>query len=187
PLVAAIAKLPPSTALLVAKLPPVTARPAMIAGPVVTAPAAVAVSPNAGARPPAVARATLPPAVANPASPPIVAPSVGGVVPPPVASVAPPIALPATLPKVAVAANPAPAAASMLRSAQTPQPEETAARARLPKREPAPLPFDAVLGTILYSPDRKLAIIDGHIVQADDDVRGARVIDITPTAVLLRD
>ena len=75
----------------------------------------------------------------------------------------------------------------MLRSAQTPQPEETAPRERPPKPEPAPLPFDAVLGTILYSPDRKLAIIDGHIVQADDDVRGARVIDITPTAVLLRD
>jgi hypothetical protein len=49
------------------------------------------------------------------------------------------------------------------------------------------LPFDAVLGTILYSPDRKLAIIDGRIVGPGDDVRGARVIDITPSAVLLRD
>jgi hypothetical protein len=49
------------------------------------------------------------------------------------------------------------------------------------------LPFDAVLGTILYSPDRKLAIVDGRIVGPGDDVRGARVIDITPTAVLLRD
>jgi hypothetical protein len=44
-----------------------------------------------------------------------------------------------------------------------------------------------VLGTILYSPDRKLAIIDGRIVGPGDDVRGARVIGITPTAVLLRD
>ena len=44
-----------------------------------------------------------------------------------------------------------------------------------------------MLGTILYAPERKLAIIDGHIVQAGDDVRGARIIDITPTAVLLRD
>jgi len=44
-----------------------------------------------------------------------------------------------------------------------------------------------VLGTILYSPDRRLAIIDGRIVGPGDDVRGARVVDITPDAVLLRD
>ena len=49
------------------------------------------------------------------------------------------------------------------------------------------MPFDAALGTILYAPDRKLAIIDGRIVQVGDLVRGARVIDITPTGVLLRD
>jgi hypothetical protein len=51
----------------------------------------------------------------------------------------------------------------------------------------AALPFDAALGTILYSPDRKLAIIDGRIVGLGDDVRGARIADITPMAVLLRD
>jgi len=56
-----------------------------------------------------------------------------------------------------------------------------------PAPAPVPLPFDAVLGTILYSPDRKLAIIDGRIVEPGDDVRGARVVDITPSAVLLRD
>jgi len=49
------------------------------------------------------------------------------------------------------------------------------------------LPFDAVLGTILYSPDRKLAIVDGRIVGPADEVRGARVVDITPSAVMLRD
>ena len=56
--------------------------------------------------------------------------------------------------------------------------------------KPAPQqtpPFDAVLGTILYSSDRKLAIIDGRIVGLGDEVRGARVTDITPTAVLLTD
>ena len=53
--------------------------------------------------------------------------------------------------------------------------------------EDTPLPFDAALGLILYAPERKLAIIDGHIVQIGDDVRGARVIDITLTTVLLRD
>jgi hypothetical protein len=49
------------------------------------------------------------------------------------------------------------------------------------------LPFDALLGGILYSPDRKLAIVDGRIVGAGDEVRGARIIDITPGAVILRD
>jgi hypothetical protein len=49
------------------------------------------------------------------------------------------------------------------------------------------LPFDAVLETILYSPDRKLAIVDGRIVALGDAVKGARIVDITPTAVLLRD
>ena len=44
-----------------------------------------------------------------------------------------------------------------------------------------------MLGTILYAPERKLAIVDGRIVQAGDDVNGARVVDITPTAVMLRD
>jgi hypothetical protein len=44
-----------------------------------------------------------------------------------------------------------------------------------------------VLDTILYSPDRKLAMIDGRIVQIGDTVAGAHVVDIMPTAVLLRD
>jgi hypothetical protein len=50
-----------------------------------------------------------------------------------------------------------------------------------------PLGFDAALGTILYSPDRKLAIVDGRIVGVGDEIRGARIVDITPTAVMLRD
>jgi hypothetical protein len=48
-------------------------------------------------------------------------------------------------------------------------------------------PFEATLRTILYSQDRKLAIIDGHIVGVGDEIRGARVSDITGRAVLLRD
>jgi hypothetical protein len=50
-----------------------------------------------------------------------------------------------------------------------------------------PIPFEAALGSILYSPDRRLAIINGRIVGPGDDVGGARVVDITPTTVLLRD
>ena len=64
-------------------------------------------------------------------------------------------------------------------------PERRAAARAAPAE--TPLPFDATLGTILYSPDRKLAIIDGRIVGIGDEVRGARVTDITPSAVLLRD
>jgi hypothetical protein len=49
------------------------------------------------------------------------------------------------------------------------------------------VPFDAVLGTILYSPDRKLAIVNGRIVGPGDEVNGARIVDITQSTVLLRD
>ena len=49
------------------------------------------------------------------------------------------------------------------------------------------LPFDAVLNTILVASDRKAAIIDGRIVQVGDVVRGARITEIAPRFVLLRD
>jgi hypothetical protein len=32
-----------------------------------------------------------------------------------------------------------------------------------------------------------LAIVDGRIVEVGDEIRGARIVDITPGAVLLRD
>jgi hypothetical protein len=50
-----------------------------------------------------------------------------------------------------------------------------------------PTPFDATLGTILYSADRRLAIVNGRIVGIGDEVNGARIVDITATSVLLRD
>jgi len=49
------------------------------------------------------------------------------------------------------------------------------------------VPFDAVLGTILYSSDRKLAIVNGRIVGLGDVVNGARIVDISAGTVLLRD
>lgn len=55
-----------------------------------------------------------------------------------------------------------------------------------PKQEPV-TPFEAELSTILYASDRKLAIVDGRIVGVGDTVRGARIVEITPTAVMLRD
>ncbi len=48
-------------------------------------------------------------------------------------------------------------------------------------------PFQAELQTILYGNERRLAVIDGHIVQAGDEVRGARVVAITATSVVVRD
>ena len=49
------------------------------------------------------------------------------------------------------------------------------------------LPFEASLGTILFGPDRALAIVDGRIVETGDEVHGARVVEITSSAVILRD
>ena len=49
------------------------------------------------------------------------------------------------------------------------------------------LPFEATLVTILYSQDRKMAIIEGSVVGVGDEIRGARVTDITGSTVFLRD
>lgn len=54
-------------------------------------------------------------------------------------------------------------------------------------RQPPETPFEALLETILYSANRRLALIDGRIVQVGDVVGRATIVDITPTAVLLRD
>jgi hypothetical protein len=75
-------------------------------------------------------------------------------------------------------------------AARVPPPSAAPRPDRAPRsaaREAAPLPFDAVLVTILYSPDRKLAIVDGRIVGIGDDVKGATVVEITASTVLLRD
>jgi hypothetical protein len=49
------------------------------------------------------------------------------------------------------------------------------------------MPFDAMLQMILYASDRRLAMVDGRIVAIGDSVKGARVVDITPSTVLLLD
>ncbi|HEV8347685.1 MAG TPA: hypothetical protein VGQ16_13995 [Vicinamibacterales bacterium] len=108
----------------------------------------------------------------------------------------------ATPPRAAPSVAPPPPAAPSAAPPVRPQPPvepSPPARRDEPAPEPAPrrvaparppevaTPFDASLATILYSPDRKLAIIDGRIVGVGDEVRGARVTDITPNAVFLRD
>jgi hypothetical protein len=50
-----------------------------------------------------------------------------------------------------------------------------------------PIPFEAALDSILFGPDRRVAMVDGRIVEAGDVVRGATVVEITTTAVMLRD
>lgn len=116
------------------------------------------------------------------ARPPVVVPSLvargttSAVAPPNVAT-----AMPVSAPD-----GPAPRV-EPLRGEETPRRAATPRPQRQPTPEPLPQPFDAALGTILYAPDRKLAIIDGRIVQPGDEVRGARVVEISPAAVLLRD
>ena len=87
--------------------------------------------------------------------------------------------------------RPAPAREPLAASTRAPSavapPPPAVAPVRRPPPEEAPLPFAATLGSILYGADRKLAIVDGRIVQVGDDVRGARVVEITPNSVLFRD
>ena len=143
-------------------------------------------SPAPIALPPAVQPATAPPIVKTRPDP---RPSVAGAAGQPRRSAPPP---PTVSPAVVEPRRPA--APELVRppaSRDAKGPPSSPSRP-LPERRPVPpeataLPFDGVLGTILYAPERKLAIIDGHIVQVGDEVRGARVVDITPTAVLLRD
>jgi hypothetical protein len=107
------------------------------------------------------------------------------------ADAAPPAATPRTAPTIAPPLTrpqpPVPPPSVARKEDVRPEP---APRRQVPVRTPPPeiaLPFEASLGTILYSSDRKLAIIDGRIVGVGDEVRGARVTDITPTAVFVRD
>ena len=121
--------------------------------------------------------------------------------PPPLAIAQAPVAAPAP-----VAAAIAPTADSiavpgLLRAeepAAAPPPPEPAPLdvPRRPEPVPAtrpsrpaetPLAFDANLGTILFGSERRLAIVDGRIVGEGDEVRGARVVEISQNAVLLRD
>jgi len=51
---------------------------------------------------------------------------------------------------------------------------------------PEPIPdADPVVGTILYSSDRRAAVVDGRIVRIGDMVGTSRVVDILPKAVIL--
>jgi hypothetical protein len=144
---------------------------------------------------------TPPPVVLNKAPvvtpPPAVVNKAPVVTPPPVVMNRAPVAVspsvPVNRPPVVVpppAVVPRPPAVIVERPAPVAPPVRTASAPARVRPAPPPevaMPFDAVLGTILYSPDRKLAIIDDRIVGVGDEVRGARVTEITAGAVLLRD
>jgi hypothetical protein len=61
------------------------------------------------------------------------------------------------------------------------------ARVAPPQRVDDPPPLDAVVGGILFSADRQLAIVDGRVVGRGDEVRGATVVEISARAVFVRD
>ena len=50
--------------------------------------------------------------------------------------------------------------------------------------EPAP-EADPVVATILYSSDRRLALVDGRIVRVGDRLGDATIVDIVPNAVIV--
>ncbi|MCU1384948.1 MAG: hypothetical protein JWL71_3645 [Acidobacteria bacterium] len=156
--------------------PAVTSPPAAVAKPAVTSPpAAIAKSPVTP-RPTAAPPAAVETRVAVVPSPPVVERPPVVVRRPPVA-VRPPVLTPAP-----------PAAEEPPVVAPSPERREPAAARMRPGPAPeAAVPFDAVLGTILYSADRQLAIVDNRIVGVGDEVRGARVVEITAGAVMLRD
>jgi hypothetical protein len=168
--------MPPAVAA--SKAPPVVSSPAIVTrtSPVVPPPLGASKAPPVVTASPSIANRT-PPVV--PPSPPVAASKTPVMAPP--TAIAPPAVAAREEPRQPSAVVTPPARGTPARVGQEP------ARARGPTPPEVALPFDAVLGTILYSPDRKLAIIDGRIVGPGDEIRGARILEITPGAVILRD
>jgi len=146
--------------------------------------AAESALPSGGGPPPTAAAATLPSVTAQPQVPSRIA--AAATKPPDVTSASLDLS-PAPGRSVRRTLQPS---VAQLRESDVPLYAERQPLSDRPRIRPASeiaLPFDAVLGTILYAPERKLAIVDGRIVQTGDEINGARVVEITPTTVLLRD
>src|SRR4029079_12849632 len=93
---------------------------------------------------------------------------------------------PLVLTPVPLTTSPVPARFETLAPAASNPPVLTPAVASKPRPpDETPLPFDGSLGTILYGAARKLAIVDGRIVQIGDEIRGAAVVVTPDDAVLL--
>ena len=133
---------------------------------------------------PAAAAAPLPEPVETPQPPPAI------VQEPPVDLIPiaePPAALVASaepLAPAAIQASEAPAVVEAPPEAQTPPRVREVAR----RTSAAPITDSASeLGSILFGPERKLALIDGRIVEAGDEVKDGTVVEIGPTNVTVRD
>lgn len=193
----------PVPAVRVATPPEPMAQAPSLPKPVVSAPVEPAPAPPSAPPPAAIAPASAPPAERQVVPAPVVAerrptetpqPRPVPFGPPARASVA--VEAPRIIqPPPPVVVAPAPRTAESPQALVTPPPAPRASEgpAARPARRTAappvqrPLPFDGVLGTILFSADRKLAIVDGRIVGAGDQIKGARVVEITANSVLLRD
>jgi hypothetical protein len=75
-----------------------------------------------------------------------------------------------------------------------PPPPRQASRPPGPAQSEAPsgapsavAPVSLSLTSILYSPDRQLAIIEGQVLGVGDTVAGMKIVEIRPDAVILRD
>jgi hypothetical protein len=124
-------------------------------------------------------------------------PPVAKPAPPPVAKPAPNVsAMPAREIRPVPEGRAIPASAQTSGSSEILPPPPVFRSAREPVPVPSasptqgvetPIPFEAALDSILFGPDRRVAMVDGRIVEAGDVVRGATVVEITTTAVMLRD
>ena len=194
---------PAAAPVIATRTPAPTPPPPAATKPVLSAPPSASTKPQTAAPPAIVRSAPAPPPSRGTPTPPVTNPSTAARreperAPAPRTESRPTAREPLTAqasPPTAPQRSPqtAPQRSPQTTEAVTPPParqEENAERARraAPAKPPeVALPFDASLATILYSPDRKLAIIDGRIVGVGDEVRGARITEITASTVFLRD
>ena len=66
-------------------------------------------------------------------------------------------------------------------------PARVSARSASKRAAEQAAPFSASLETILFGRERSVAIVDGRVVQVGDQVHGAEIVEITASAVMLRD
>lgn len=170
---------------------PTPAPPPVVTAPPPQRPAGLTPGPSTTA-PALTPRVSASPVFPTPPPAPPAAPPLAPARPSPAAPSTPAVLAPASQKPAPSPPAPARAPAVQERAPQpsgpgSPTPAARPAVAPIRRPEPPPIPFDAVLGTILFSPDRKLAIVNGRIVGIGDDVNGARITEITPTTVLLRD
>jgi hypothetical protein len=105
----------------------------------------------------------------------------------------PPAGNPPAIMREPVMVSPSLTAARPAKIQQPVEPEEDGAprRATVPPKPGVPAAgwshADVQLDSILFGPERRLAVIDGRIVEPGDVVEGTRVVEIATTSVTVRD